>query len=130
MGSRTEEVKSYVEPQIKAETSDIYAHLGLSLSDAVNVFLIKSIEVGGLPLDMRPEPKHCYAQSNVPPCRVSSSAPTRRSASKRVRSVRSCWLVARRSDLRSKFRPHWSGLLDGRVRIGSARHAGESPALF
>ena len=65
MGSRTEEVKSYVEPQIKAETSDIYAHLGMSLSDAVNVFLIKSIEVGGLPFDMRPEPKPCFAHSSV-----------------------------------------------------------------
>ena len=28
---------------------------GISLSDAINIFLAKSIEVGGLPFDMRPE---------------------------------------------------------------------------
>ena len=54
MASRTAEVKSYVDPQIKSKASEVYARWGMSLSDAVNTFLIKSIEVGGLPFDMRP----------------------------------------------------------------------------
>ena len=33
----------------------MYARWGLSLNDAINTFLIKSIEVGGLPFDLRPE---------------------------------------------------------------------------
>lgn len=67
MGSRTAEVKSYVSPDVKSEASDIYARWGMSLSDAVNAFLIKSIEVGGLPFDMRPEPKPRYHKSTVLP---------------------------------------------------------------
>ncbi len=39
----------------------------MSLSDAVNTFLIKSVEVGGLPFDMRPEPKPVYRASAVLP---------------------------------------------------------------
>lgn len=67
MASRTAEVKSYVEPKTKSDASDVYARWGMSLSDAVNTFLIKSIEVGGLPFDMRPEPRPRYAASTVLP---------------------------------------------------------------
>ncbi len=42
-------------PQIKANAAAVYARWGISLSDAINIFLAKSIEVGGLPFDMRPE---------------------------------------------------------------------------
>lgn len=49
MALRTAEAKSYVEPRIKAEASDVYARWGMSLSDAVNAFLIKSIEMGAFP---------------------------------------------------------------------------------
>ena len=44
-----------IRPQIKADAAAVYAHWGISLSDAINIFLAKSIEVGGLPFDMRPE---------------------------------------------------------------------------
>ena len=42
-------------PQIKASTAAVYARWGINLSDAINIFLAKSIEVGGLPFNMRPE---------------------------------------------------------------------------
>ena len=67
MASRTAEVKSYVSPEVKAAASDVNARWGMSLSDAVNTFLIKSVEVGGLPFDMRPEPKPVYRASAVLP---------------------------------------------------------------
>ena len=41
--------------QTKADTAAVYARRGISLSDAINIFLAKSIDVGGLPFDMRPE---------------------------------------------------------------------------
>ena len=41
--------------QIKADAAAVYARWGISLSDAINIFLAKSIEVGGLPFAMRPE---------------------------------------------------------------------------
>ena len=52
---RTAEVKTRTTAQIKADAAAVYARWGISLSDAINIFLAKSIEVGGLPLDMRPE---------------------------------------------------------------------------
>ena len=41
--------------QIKTDAAAVYARWGVSLSDAINIFLTKSIEVGGLPFDIRPE---------------------------------------------------------------------------
>lgn len=37
---------------VKRRATDVYARWGLSLSDAINVFLVKSIDVGGLPFEM------------------------------------------------------------------------------
>ena len=54
MSARNAEIKSRSTEQVKADATRVYARWGLSLSDAINVFLIKSIEVGGLPFDMRP----------------------------------------------------------------------------
>lgn len=67
MPSRSAEVKSYVLPDVKSGAQAVYARWGMSLSDAVNTFLIKSIEVGGLPFDMRPEAKPAYDPSTVLP---------------------------------------------------------------
>ncbi len=39
--------------EVKERATEIYSNWGLTLSDAINVFLVKSIEVGGLPFDMR-----------------------------------------------------------------------------
>ena len=46
MAARSAEVKSYVLPDVKSGAQEVYAHWGMSLSDAVNTFLIKSIELG------------------------------------------------------------------------------------
>ena len=67
MAARSAEVKSYVLPDVKSEAQAVYARWGMSLSDAVNTFLIKSIEVGGLPFDMRPEARPAYDTSSVLP---------------------------------------------------------------
>ena len=53
--ARTAEIKSRSTERVKADATSVYAKWGLSLSDAINIFLVKSIEVGGLPFDMRPE---------------------------------------------------------------------------
>jgi len=67
MAARSAEVKSYVLPDVKSGAQAVYARWGMSLSDAVNTFLIKSIEVGGLPFDMRPEERPSYDASSVLP---------------------------------------------------------------
>jgi DNA-damage-inducible protein J len=67
MPARSAEVKSYVLPDVKSKAASVYARWGMSLSDAVNTFLIKSIEVGGLPFDMRPTTGPGYRASTVLP---------------------------------------------------------------
>jgi len=53
--TRDAEGKFRANSEIKNRATEIYSRWGLSLSDAINVFLVKSVEVGGLPFDMRPE---------------------------------------------------------------------------
>ena len=52
--SRKAEGKFRTTVEVKDCATEIYAHWGLTLSDAICAFLVKSIEVGGLPFDMRP----------------------------------------------------------------------------
>ena len=43
-----------IDPQIKSDVENIYAQYGMSITDAINVFLYTSRNVGGLPFDLRP----------------------------------------------------------------------------
>lgn len=67
MATRSAEVKGYVLPDVKARATELYAHWGMSLSDAINAFLIKSIDTGGLPFEMRVDSKPLYEASTVLP---------------------------------------------------------------
>ena len=42
-----------IDENTKKEASDLYQDLGLTLSDAVNVFLKRSVSVGGFPFEVR-----------------------------------------------------------------------------
>lgn len=66
MAARSAEVKGYVFPEIKAQATEVYARWGMSLSDAINAFLVKSVDVGGLPFEMRAD-KPVYSQAAVLP---------------------------------------------------------------
>ena len=43
-----------IDPQVKSDVESIYAQYGMSLTDAINVFLYTSRNRGGLPFDLRP----------------------------------------------------------------------------
>ena len=43
-----------IDPTVKAEVEAIYSQYGMSITDAINVFLYQSRNVGGLPFDLRP----------------------------------------------------------------------------
>jgi len=45
-----------IDPQIKSEVENIYSRYGMSITDAINVFLYQSRNIGGLPFDLRPNP--------------------------------------------------------------------------
>jgi DNA-damage-inducible protein J len=43
-----------IDPTVKTEVEAIYSQYGMSITDAINVFLYQSRNVGGLPFDLRP----------------------------------------------------------------------------
>lgn len=43
-----------IDPEVKADVEAIYSRYGMSITDAINVFLYQSRNVGGLPFDLRP----------------------------------------------------------------------------
>lgn len=43
-----------VDPKVKADVEAIYSRYGLSVTEAINIFLYQSRNVGGLPFDLRP----------------------------------------------------------------------------
>ena len=53
--ARRAEIKTRTSDEVKKGATEVYARWGLSLNDAINTFLVKSIEVGGLPFDLWPE---------------------------------------------------------------------------
>lgn len=51
--AKSASISMRVNPQIKAEAESIYGSLGMTLSEAINIFLHKSILEGGPPFDVR-----------------------------------------------------------------------------
>ena len=51
--SKTATINMRVNPEVKSDAESIFASLGMSLTEAINVFLHKSIMEGGLPFDVR-----------------------------------------------------------------------------
>ena len=50
---RTANLNFRVDPEVKAQAEQIYSRYGLTLSDAVNIFLHKSVLEAGLPFELR-----------------------------------------------------------------------------
>jgi len=42
-----------IDPEVKSDVENIYAQYGMSITDAINVFLYTSRNRGGLPFDLR-----------------------------------------------------------------------------
>ena len=43
-----------VKPEIKEQAEQVFDSFGITVSEAVNIFLHKAIMVGGIPFDVRP----------------------------------------------------------------------------
>ena len=50
--AKTSNLNIRIDPEIKTAVDEIFSSFGISIADAVNIFLHKSIMVGGLPFDM------------------------------------------------------------------------------
>lgn len=51
--AKTATINMRVSPQVKSDAESIFSSLGMTLTEAINVFLHKSIMEGGLPFDVR-----------------------------------------------------------------------------
>ena len=51
--AKTATINMRVNPQVKADAESIFSSLGMTLTEAINVFLHKSVMEGGLPFDVR-----------------------------------------------------------------------------
>lgn len=52
--NKTASLNIRTDPDVKRRAERIYQSFGITLTDAVNIFLRKSIMEGGLPFEMRP----------------------------------------------------------------------------
>ena len=52
--AKTSSMYIRIDPQVKSDVESIYSRYGMSITDAINVFLYTSRYIGGLPFDLRP----------------------------------------------------------------------------
>ncbi len=53
---KSAEIRSRIEPDLKQQSAEVLASLGLDLSAAIRLFLRQVVEVGGLPFEVRKQP--------------------------------------------------------------------------
>lgn len=51
--AKTATINMRVAPEVKSQAESLFATFGMTLTEAVNIFLHKSIMEGGLPFDVR-----------------------------------------------------------------------------
>jgi DNA-damage-inducible protein J len=51
--AKTSSMYIRIDPQVKSDVEAIYSRYGMSITDAINVFLYTSRIMGGLPFDLR-----------------------------------------------------------------------------
>lgn len=50
---KTANINVYIDPQTKSSAEKLFASFGITISDAINIFLHKSIMEGGLPFEVK-----------------------------------------------------------------------------
>ncbi len=51
--AKTANINIRIEPEIKAQAEDLFSSFGISISDAVNIFLRKALMDGGIPFAVK-----------------------------------------------------------------------------
>lgn len=57
--AKTANINIRIDPETKASAEQLFAKFGITLTDAINIFLNKSIMEGGLPFEVK-EPAYNY----------------------------------------------------------------------
>jgi DNA-damage-inducible protein J len=51
--AKTANINIRIDPEIKMKAEQLFAKFGITITDAVNIFLHQSLMVGGLPFEMK-----------------------------------------------------------------------------
>ncbi|MDD5851310.1 MAG: type II toxin-antitoxin system RelB/DinJ family antitoxin [Galactobacillus timonensis] len=51
--SKTANINVRIDPEFKTEVEDLYSSFGMSVTEAINIFLHMSVMEGGLPFEVR-----------------------------------------------------------------------------
>ena len=51
--SKTGNINVRIDPETKASAEQLFSSFGITVTDAINIFLHKSLMVGGLPFEMK-----------------------------------------------------------------------------
>jgi DNA-damage-inducible protein J len=51
--AKTANIKVRVAPEVKTEAERLFARFGITVTDAINIFLHQSLMVGGLPFEVK-----------------------------------------------------------------------------
>lgn len=54
--AKTANLNVPVDPQIKAGAEDLFNSFGITINDAINIFLHQSLKVGGIPFEIKQPP--------------------------------------------------------------------------
>ncbi|HAW15976.1 MAG TPA: hypothetical protein DCW41_04655 [Clostridiales bacterium] len=68
MANKTANFNLRMDPEIKGRAEELFSSFGMTMADAVNIFIYKSLLVGGLPFDVR------YPEDGMPAKRRAKKA--------------------------------------------------------
>jgi len=58
--AKTASLNIRIDPEIKFDAEKLFSRFGITVTDAVNIFLHQSLMIGGLPFEMK-QPKAAYS---------------------------------------------------------------------
>lgn len=71
----TTTISTRLDANRKREAEELFSSLGLSLSSAINLFIVKSLDYGGIPFEIRREPRRTELDEAVAEARRIVSDP-------------------------------------------------------
>jgi len=67
-----------IDPEVKSDVEAIYSRYGMSVTDAINIFLYTSRSMGGLPFDLRPDKPNAETLEAIKEVRQAKKEPNKK----------------------------------------------------
>ena len=61
---KTANINVRIDPEVKSNAERVFSSFGITVTDAINIFLHKAIMEGGLPFDMK-QPRYSFETENA-----------------------------------------------------------------